>query len=583
MKILKYILIGGLIMMAIPSCQDFLDVNPKAKLSDEQLNTPENVEKMVIAAYSLLENDNRNQSPVWYIGMRGGDAYKGGGGTSDMAFAYDLEVSTTIQVNRDDYEHKWVRTYTAISRANNALARILELNVADYPLKEQRAAEMRFLRAHHHFQIKELFKHIVWMDETIPQDEIINQSNRLYSDQELWEKIAADFREAANVLPEPSATDIGRANKYSAKAYLAKTLLFSAYVQDDQHNVTSIDKGKLEEVVKLTDEIIGSGLYRLNDDFAYNFLWEYENGPESILAIQSTHDDGTPYGRLNQYGMLSYPHSAEYGCCGMHLPSQSLVNAFKTNQTSGLPLFDTYQDSKIITAADLDKPSMTVDPRLMHTVGILGKPYKYMPEYIVNSTFIRDSLQYGPFLSMKEVERYDCPCVKLARWFPGSSLNRDIIRYDEVLLWKAEALIELGREREALPIINSIRARAANSTNLLVMVDPADSQTKPSANFNIKSYPDNALWTQAYARQALRWERRLEFAMESRRGEDIVRWGIASEELNTYYAIERIHRATSFYNTAQFTKNKHEYLPIPSKQITFSRGLYVQNHGYETL
>ncbi|MDR1203480.1 MAG: RagB/SusD family nutrient uptake outer membrane protein [Tannerellaceae bacterium] len=582
MKLLKYILGSGFIFLSLLACQDFLDADPKGTLSDDLLNTPENVEKMAIAAYSLLENDNRNQSSVWYNGMRGGDAYKGGGGTSDMAFAYDLEVSSTIQVNRDDYENKWNRTYVAISRANNALARIQNLEAADFPLKEQRAAEMLFLRAHHHFQIKELFKHIVWMDETIPQDEIITQSNRKYTDQELWDKIADDFRVAANVLPDPDKTDIGRANKYSAKAYLAKTLLFAAYVQDEKHNVTSIDRARLEEVVKLTDEIIGSGFYRLNEDFAYNFLWEYENGPESILAIQSTHDDGTTYGRLNQYGMLSYPHSAEYGCCGMHLPSQSLVNAFKTS-SAGLPLFDTYQDSKILTGEDLDKSGMTVDPRLMHTVGILGRPYKYMPEYLVNSTFIRDSLQYGAFLSMKETEKYTCPCVLTARWFPGSSLNRDILRYDEVLLWKAEALIELDREREALPIINMIRTRAQNSTNMLVMVDPADSRTKPSANFNIGLYTDGASWTKEYARKVLRWERRLEFAMESRRGEDIVRWGIAAEEQNEYYAIERIHRTTSFYNTAEFTKNKHEYLPIPSKQISFSRGLYVQNYGYETL
>ncbi|KAA6331523.1 RagB/SusD family nutrient uptake outer membrane protein [termite gut metagenome] len=582
MKILKYIFICGLIVMPFSSCQDFLDVNPKATLSDDQLNSTDNVEKMVIAAYSLLENDNRNQSPVWYNGMRGGDAYKGGGGTSDMSFAYDLEVAATIKVNSEDYENKWVRTYVAISRANNVLSRIQNLEVADYPLKEQRAAEMRFLRAHHHFQIKELFKHIVWMDETIPQEEVIEQSNRKYTDQELWEKIADDFREAARVLPDPDKTDIGRANKYSAKAYLAKTLLFAAYIQDDQHNVISIDKEKLNEVVQLVDEIINSGYYKLNEDFAYNFLYDYENSRESILAIQSSNDDGTPYGRLNQYGMLSYPHSKEYGCCGMHLPSQSIVNAFKTDPVTGFPLFDTYQDDKIITGSDLEKPNRTVDPRLMHTVGILGRPYKYMPDYLVNSSFIRDSLQYGPFVSMKETEKFTCSCVTTARWFPGSSLNRDIIRYDEILLWKAEALIQLDREKEALPIINTIRSRAANSTEQLVMIDPRDSQTKPSANFHVKPYTD-ATWTKEFAWQALQWERRLEFAMESRRGEDLVRWGIAAEELNKYYEIEQKHRTTSFYNTAKFTKNKHEYLPIPSKQISFSRGLYVQNYGYETL
>jgi hypothetical protein len=39
-------------------------------------------------------------------------------------------------------------------------------------------------------------------------------------------------------------------------------------------------------VVTLTTDIINSGQYHLNDDFAKNFLYGYDNGPESIFAIQ---------------------------------------------------------------------------------------------------------------------------------------------------------------------------------------------------------------------------------------------------------------------------------------------------------
>lgn len=157
----------------------------------------------------------------------------------------------------------------------------------------------------------------------------------------------------------------------------------------------------------------------------------------------------------------------------------------------------------------------------------------------------------------------------------SSAKNRDIIRYDDVMLWCAEALIELGREAEALPIINKIRQRAAQSTSRLV-----DIQGNPTGRFKIELYRpgENCTWTNAFAREALRWERRLEFAMEGFRFFDLVRWGIASEVLNAYFEVEKTRR--TYLADARFTKNRDEYFPIPKQQINFSKKLYSQNSGW---
>ena len=100
------------------------------------------------------------------------------------------------------------------------------------------------------------------------------------------------------------------------------------------------------------------------------------------------------------------------------------------------------------------------------------------------------------------------------------------------------------------------------------------------SNFKIDTYQPgvNCTWTQDYARQALRWERRLELAMEGERFFDLVRWGIADTYLNSYLQTEKTKRA--FLKDALFTKNRDEYLPIPLTQIKFSHNLYVQNNGY---
>jgi hypothetical protein len=264
--------------------------------------------------------------------------------------------------------------------------------------------------------------------------------------------------------------------------------------------------------------------------------------------------------------------NAEYGCCGFHVPSHDLINAFKTD-SKGIPQFDTYNNVDVAQTGDYQTSSF--DPRLDHTVARPGTPYKYKPNFLFQRSWARAPEVYGAFASLKEAVAYDDPSFKRIPPFMSSSKNWDIIRFDDVLLWKAEALIELGRHNEALPIINQIRARAANSTNLLKQPNGST-----ISNYKIEQYLPgiNITWTQANARQTLRWERRLEFATEGYHFFDLVRWGIAAETVNAYFAIEK--GRAKHLSDAVFTKGRDEYLPIPLNQINFSGGLYQQNNKW---
>ena len=549
------------------SCKKVLDYTPTGVLSSADLTSPTAVEGLVTAAYASIGNGDMI-GPIYsnwvYGSVRSDDAYKGGGGTGDVGEIDAMEHYNLVTPTMDAFVSRtWKNLFKSVGRANVALRAVNNLSEGATN-KKVRIAELKFLRAHSYFTMKLLYKNIPIFDENTTDEQILNVSNT-FSNDESWNKIAADFQYAVDNLPT-AQPEIGRANKYAAQAYLAKVRLYQAYKQDATHKVTGIDQARLQEVVTLTQAVIASGKYNLSSDIANNFLPETENGAESIFAIQFTINDGTTSGRLSFEDGLNYPHGApQYGCCGFHAPSQNLVNAHTTD-ANGLPNFTTFNN----TIANL--ATATVDPRLDHTVGIDGHPYKYDNTKPFSNSWVRDPGVYGNFHSMRFQQLATSSSYFKLGPFMGTAKNYDILRYDDILLMQAEAYIELGQPLNALPLINQIRTRAAASTGRLKKLDG----TFPS-NYKTNTYPA-AGWTQDYARKALQWERRLEFATEGPRFFDLVRWGIAEQTLNAYINVEKGRR--SFLSTAHFTAGRDEYLPIPQSEITFTNGLYKQNPGY---
>lgn len=561
----KYLLSGLLIACMQFACQKDLDVNPKGVLSEDQVSTPAQAEGFVIAAYSQLGNDeiNRAFSMYQYGNVRADDAYKGGRGTDDGDVFHFMETFVNSRPDQWNYDAIWFNAYIGVRRANEALKVLNKFTESEFPSVETRKAEMRFLRGYWYFMLKNLFKKIPYIDENVPAEEYKNILNTALSNDALWEKIAADFTFASENLPDLQP-QIGRANQLAAYGLLAKTRLYQAYEQNDKHQVVNINTQRLEQVIAAADKVLTSR-FNLQPDFANNFIaGPFENGIESLFAVQFSTDDGVGRGRVNYGDMLTVPQGL--GCCDFQKPSQNLVNAFRTS-ADGLPLFDSYN------SANVDFNQNTVDPRLDHTVARPGAPWKYDPNNVFTEGWSRSPSVYGYYNSLKENVRAD----QLINYDPfyGNTKARIIIRFADVMLFKAEALIELARQNEALPLINQLRERAANSTSLLVKADGS-----PLANYNVKPYVPgiNIQWTQENARKALRFERRLEMALESSRFFDLVRWGIAEPAMNQYLNVEKGRR--DFYKDAKFTAGRDEYLPIPQNQIFWSENKYVQNPGY---
>ena len=557
---------------ALVACDSTLDETPTGNLSGDQLATPDRVESLVTSTYAALGNGHWTASTYtdpWPWGsVRSDNAYKGGGSVADQGEYNNYEQFSSVRPDLGKADQFWFESYKGISRANLALEKMAELSEEEFPEKTTRQAEVRFIRGHFYFMLKVMFKHVPFIEEN-EERELKNVSNREFTSQELWDQIAADFQFAANNLP-PSQPEAGRVDQWAAKAYLAKTRLYQAYRQDDNNQVAEIQDDKLQEVVDLVEELEGE--FSLFEDFRRNFLWEFENtdGGEVIFAVQRSRNDGTVQGRVNMERALNYTMNPEFGCCWFHVPSQNLVNAFQTED--GLPKFDTFNQTSLTEPEDFQQNTM--DPRLDHTVSIDTHPFKYDNDHIYDpDVWARAPATYGEFSAMKGLQPVGSPAVEQVGPFYASSKNTIIIRYADALLWKAEALIELGREDEALPIINQVRTRAANSA-------VKDADGNDVSNYDVSTYQDgqNIDWTQETAREALRFERRLELAMEGWRFFDLVRWGIAAETLNDYFDAEAQRR--DYLEDAGFQEGRDEYLPIPQQQIDFSDGSYTQNPGW---
>ena len=555
MKLYKFFLV---LIIFNSSCSDeFLEVVPQGDLSQEALlSTEEGVEGILVAAYSVLNGQVGNgtdsyNAPAsnWTFGdVVSDDAYKGSSGVSDQEGMHLMETFRT-NANIKDLSKKWEVLYEGVVRCNIAIRAIQNFEDWDESFINKRVGEARFLRGHFYFELKKIFNLFPYIDETPRSpDELKLISNREFSSAELWQKIEEDFQFAASVLPDKQ-DQVGRATKGAANAYLCKAYIFQQ---------------KWSEAIAAADLVINSpAAYALLENYGDLWLPDFNNDKESVFSIQHSINDGAALNGVNgnmgdRLSNLTGPYPRVYG---FHTPSENLVRAYKTGE-NGLPLFNTFNNQGI---SETDR----LDPRLDFAVARPGIPFYDAGEY--QEIWTRGVTVYGVYATKKGLVPINSGAMLDV--FPWTNYqNYILIRFADVLLWKAEALVETANLEAARSLVNQIRTRAKNG----YVVEAIDG-SGPATNYHVETYEQ--AWTDAnLARQALRMERRLEFSMEGHRFFDLVRWGEADVIMNEYLSKERQLR--SYLVGTNFEKDKHEYFPIPQNQIDLSAGVLVQNPGY---
>lgn len=591
-KTLLYAAGLGLILTTNSCKDDYLEIGALGSTSEATLANKAGVNGLLVGAYSLLDGWGVPGTTYYFVGVSN---WIFGGVTSDDAHTgtqasalppMEAVESYNYDATMAPFNNKWIVLYAGIQRANDVLRVLAKTTDPSLSAEEakQIKAEATFLRAVYHLEAAKMWENIPYLDENVSYS---NGNFNVSNTTSAWPKIEADFKFAADNL-SATKTDVGRANSWAAKAFLAKTYMFQDKYTDA--------KPVLEDII--ANGVTASGAKYALVNYADNFNPSKKNGPESVFAVQMSVAESFQNG--NYGDALNFPMGGPATCCGAYQPSFSLVNSYKTDATTGLPLIDTFNNSDVKNDQGIESSTPftpyegTLDSRLDWTVGRRGIPYLDWGLH-PGKAWIRVQDVAGPYSPIKTIY-YQAAAATTSSSSRWTSNNYTMIRFADVLLWAAEVEVEVGSLAKAQEYVNRVRARAANPAGWVKKYVDNSAPLKgftsePAANYKVGLYTTEfTAKGKDFAREAVRFERKIELGMEGHRFFDLRRWdngtGYMANTLNAYVAHETSIPGYNFtyMKGATFKKGKSELYPIPQAQIDLSvvngNSVLKQNPNY---
>ncbi|MDR1779323.1 MAG: RagB/SusD family nutrient uptake outer membrane protein [Tannerella sp.] len=605
-------------LLAMTSCSDFLEIRPVGKVDATALQNNEGIDMTIVGMYAWLYTMNYSNfgaplSNYQYGDVMGGQANKGSSYADQSTFT-QLELYD-ITTDNGYLQSKWAAVYNGIARANNLMSQAEatkdELSAIQGESKDkytETMAQAYFMRAFWHFEGIKVFGAAIpyigseeFAKATDPQVSNVDESgNYIY----IWDKVIADAKKAFDDLPNSWSSTPGYVNKWAAAGLMGKIYVYYSSPYNGKNGTSNHWNDALSTLKQVIDNgVDGKGQkYKLAD--TYNDLytagiadWTGESVFDIQHAISGTQTatnaiNGSPH--IGMVGKLGQ------GGWGFYQPSYDMANSYIVDD-KGLPLLDkSYRNKTPLSSLEEGTTSihtdLTVytDPRIDYSIGRFETPYLDYSVPLTIDGWIREYSNGGPYLNKKNIpNNADRGSLTVSTSAGSSAKNFHLIRYADILLMYAEALIETGAHQEAGKYINQVRARAANayvhaadfetmepSSSQYVLDDLVNGKKGADAagNYRIGLYPDSQFATKDGALAALRFERQIELGLEGHRWFDLARWGIAYDELTGFLAFEQKYL---FKYQGRIYPNNLYTLPIPNNQIKTMAGLLVQNPDWK--
>ena len=567
------LIISSFIIMSLvsQSCENYLE---EELISDvaaaSYYTTPQGWEDAVKATYSEMKNFYGLEIG-FSMTVFGTDAHTNGyGGTHIPMNRYEGGFNATTPYIRDT----WKFFYRGINQANAVINRAQDVDI-DEDLKNQRIAEVRFLRALYYFNLVRFYGDIhLSLEETIgvEVDANVTPASQIYS-----EAIVPDLEFAVSTLPAIQS-DLGRATKPAAEFLLAKVLLTRSYQPYAESNDAARAESLMTSVIENYDFELAENhleLFGLNEIGVPVNIGTAEDNKELIFTVQNSKqltDEGVdPNGNAGHlYFLMEYDREPgmtrdiENGRPWVrYKPTTYLLNLWDrdidrrydddykhvwySNNESSIPTWtqEEADAGNLPAGASVGDPKFTLGDTAIYIPGP-GKDAFWTAERKASTRF---------WVVTKDIynERY---YPSLNKWIDNTRPNRQhtpgqrdfyLMRLGDAYLIRAEARWKQGDMPGAADDLNVIRRRAAWPGKEAAMeITPAD----VSLDFILD-------------------ERARELVGEGHRWFDLTRTGTLVERV-------RLHNPDAAPNIQEY----HILRPIPQDQIDRTQGGYKQNPGY---
>lgn len=558
---MKKIIVYGLASLALSglagglaSCSDDDDDSSSSNtVSDESVvASDEEALALVNGAYGPLQTLSSSLSFLVEIATESGISFEG---------EEDADGPLVSRLEHD--ETTWYpvkvfnRFYSAIGTLNDAIEKIESSSDVSETSQTEYVAKAKFLRGLCYSWLVQLYGEVPLV---ISADETIEDHERNSID-DVYGQIVSDLEDAEDGLPQEYTQDPVEPTRYVAEALLARVYLTWGCNPLDQDEVEAIvdsredpafttDADKLEKAVEYADKVISSGYYELLDDFTQLYGRANESnksgGKEHVFTISHDGDSYDEQGNHQTHCAFTYP-------------------------------FELAKDNHL-TPADIE---LLTDWQERDLADSVRRDWSYTT-YVEN--YEEDNKGY-----------YYLPPITLPRWGKGvdrsytnsenetileNDVDRIEMRYAEVLLIKAEALVELGEDLdEALSLLNQLQERAGATPYTEATRAAVRQEWEDEFVYEQKSWLNRVRWKTLIS-SVLSVENFTHYATESCTAGPLVKLyendGTAVYQNEAFFAKVYKHLNAKYNNI----KGKFYRFPIPTGESGNDLGIEPQNPGY---
>lgn len=498
--------------------------------------------------------------------------------SSGYSFTLESVSSTTIsfegeesaegpKISRLDYDldnyyfsYPWLRNQAAIAAANDAIATIPNASGVSDEVKKVTVARAKLVRALAHSVLVQIFGEI-------PLNLEVGSENKVRQDiDEVYAQIVKDLEEAAEGLPDNSGSTINP-SKAAAWALLSRVYLawgnnpltyeqVQAIASSKVDPSPSYNKDRLRKSVEYADKVINSGLFSLESDFAD--IWGTGNEDRSKEHILTFKRDGDSEGTGNHQTHCSFTFA---------------FNLYQDNHI-GPSNYNVWEDWKAEDPTDVRR-EWSYTSQLVNEDD--NKTYYFLPPVTLP--------RFGKYIDRTYANGPNICITK-------NDLDRIEYRYAEVLLNKAEALVELGENNaEATALVNKLTARAkSNKTYTAVTLDDIKDQWSKEFTYEQRNWYNQTRWKTLIADV----QKVATFEHFKEKYNDANGTGYeldADGNSKDYYGEETVAGNNAFFLKvykhlhAKYDNiaGKYYRYPIPHDSEGGSLGIVPQNPGFENL